>query len=81
MIFLQLDHEVLGSNRGTLAPLEAESSGTSKASKLVSSKEQVNLIREKECSVWQQVWLRVQMERILICCDYFSLLRRLCLLL
>ena len=29
----------------------------------------------------QQVWSRVQMERILICCDYFSLHRRLCLLL
>ena len=54
MIFLKLDHEVLGSNWGTLVPLVPELNGTSKALKLVSSKEQVNLIREKGCSVFEQ---------------------------
>ena len=47
MIFLKLDHEVLGLNWGTLVPFVPESRGTSKASKLVSSKKQINLIREK----------------------------------
>ena len=53
MIFLKLEHQVLSLNWGTLAPLVPELSGTSKASKLVSSKEQVNLIREKGCSVFE----------------------------
>ena len=59
MIFLQLNHEVLGSNRGTLVPLVPESSHTSKASKLVSSKEQLNLIREKGCSVLEYPIIRL----------------------
>ena len=54
MIFLKLEHEVLGSNWGTLVPLVPEWSGMSKASRLVSSKEQVNLIREKRCSVFEK---------------------------
>ena len=53
MTFLKPDHEVLGSNPGTLVLLVPKSSGTLKASKLVSSKEQVNLIREKGCSVFE----------------------------
>ena len=52
MIFLKLDHEVMGWNSGALVPLVSELSGTSKVSKLVSSKDQVNLIREKGCSVF-----------------------------
>ena len=51
MIFLQLDHEILGSNRGTLVPIVPESNGTSKASKLMFSKEQISVVREKGCSV------------------------------
>ena len=53
MIFLKLDHEVLGWNRGTRVPLVPESSGTSKASKLALLNEQVSLIREKGCSVFE----------------------------
>ena len=53
MVLLKLDHEVLGSNWGRLVPLVSESSGTSKGSKLVSSKKQVNLIREEGCSVFE----------------------------
>ena len=52
-IFLKLDHEVVGSNWGTLVPLVPEWSGTSKALKWVLSKKQVNLIREKGCSVFE----------------------------
>ena len=52
MIFLKLDQEVIGYNWGPLVPLVSELSGTSKVSKLVSSKDQVNLIREKGCSVF-----------------------------
>ena len=50
MIFLQLEHEVLGLNLRILVPLVPELSGILKALKLVSSKEQVNLIGEKGCS-------------------------------
>ena len=53
MKFLKLDHEVLGLNWGRGVPLVPKSSGTSKASKLVSSKKQFNYIREKECSVFE----------------------------
>ena len=51
MTLLKLDHEVLGSNWNIPLPLVPESSGTKKASKLVSSKKQVDLIREKGRSV------------------------------
>ena len=51
VIFLKLDHGVLGSNWGTLVPLVPDLSGTSNASKFVSSKEQVPVIREKGSSV------------------------------
>ena len=54
MILLKLDHEILGSKWGTLLPLVPESSGTRKASKWVSSKKQVNLIREKGWSVFEE---------------------------
>ena len=51
MTFLQLDHEVLASNWGTLVPFVPESNGTSKALKLMSSKKQISLVREEGCSV------------------------------
>ena len=54
MIFWKLDHEVLGWNWGTLVTLVPESRGASKASKLLSSKQQVSLIREKGCPVFKQ---------------------------
>ena len=56
MVILKLDHEALGSNWSTLVPHVPESSGSSKA-----SKEQVNLIREKGCSV---------LEKLVICSEY-----------
>ena len=52
-VFLPLDDEVLGSNWGTLVSLLPESDSTSKAWKLVSLKEQINLIREKGCLVFE----------------------------
>ena len=59
VIFLQLDHKVLRSNRGTMVPLALESNGTSKASKSMSSKEQISLVRDKECSVFEQLIVRL----------------------
>ena len=50
-IFLQLDHEVLGSNRGTLVPFVLEWNGTSKPLKLMPSNKQISLVRKEGCSV------------------------------
>ena len=53
MIFLQLDHEVLGSNQGTFIALGPKSNGTSKASKLMSLKEQISLVHKEGGSVFE----------------------------
>ena len=62
MIFLELDHEVLPSNRGTLVPFVPELNGTLKALKLMSSEEQISLVREEGCSV---------LEFSTVCCTDF----------
>ena len=58
MIFLQLDHEVLGSNWGTWVHLVPEWNGTWKAWELMSLKKQISLVREEGWLVleYQIIW-------------------------
>ena len=53
MVLLQLDHQVLFSNWGTLVPFVPKWNGTSKASKLMPSKEQIVLVSEEGCSIFK----------------------------
>ena len=44
--FLQLHHEVLGSNRATLVAIVTEFNGTSKPLRMMLSKRQISLVRK-----------------------------------
>ena len=55
MVFLQLDHEVMGSNWATFVPFVPKSNGTSKALKLLPSKEQTSVVCKEGCSVFKKL--------------------------